>query len=301
VDQALVPVKPKKPNVPLYLAGGLAFGLFLGGAGVFVVDTLDNTIRDASAIEQMGLPLVGVLPKFRKRDRAIEVWANPKSRYSETVRSLRSVLTRVKGGTPPKVILITSAVPGEGKTTLSMNLAASFVQQGRTVLLLEADMRRPAIRSSMGLPGRGGLSRMLIGESQENAIFAHPQVPGLFVLPEGSVPAFPSELLESDRMRDLLRDLREEFDVIVIDAPPVLPVADARVLSEMADVSVQLVRFGVTTKTALLRAHDLLTAYSKRPVGIVLNGVVEGSGAYHDYYGYRDFNRSGKEGKHENA
>jgi succinoglycan biosynthesis transport protein ExoP len=301
VDQALIPIKPKKPNVPLYLAGGLAFGLFLGGAGVFVVDTLDNTIRDASAIEQMGLPLVGVLPKFRKHDRAIEVWVNPKSRYSETVRSLRSVLTRVKGGTPPKVILITSAVPGEGKTTLSMNLAASFVQQGRTVLLLEADMRRPAIRSSLGLPGRGGLSRMLIGESQENAIFAHPQVPGLFVLPEGSVPAFPSELLESDRMRDLLRDLREEFDVIVIDAPPVLPVADARVLSEMADVSVQVVRFGVTTKTALLRAHDLLTAYSKRPVGIVLNGVVEGSGAYHDYYGYRDFNRSGKEGKHENA
>ena len=102
-------------------------------------------------------------------------------------------------------------------------------------------------------------------------------------------------------MRELLRDLREEFDVIVIDAPTVLPVADARVLSEMADVSVQVVRFGVTTKTALLRAHDLLTAYSKRPVGIVLNAVVEGSGAYHDYYGYRDFNGWGKEGKHENA
>ena len=213
------------------------------------------------------------------------------------MRNLRSVLTRGKAARPAKVILITSAVPGEGKTTLSMNLAASFVQQGRTVLLLEADMRRPTIRENMGLPGRTGLSRMLAGESSENAIFAHPQMPGLYLLPEGSIPAFPSELLESDRMRDLLTGLRQEFDVIVIDAPPVLPVADARVLSEMADVTVQVVRLGVTTKTALRRAHELLTAYSKRPVGIVLNGVVEGSSAYHDYYGYRDFHRLGQGGE----
>jgi capsular exopolysaccharide synthesis family protein len=302
VDQALIPTVPTKPNVPLYLAASLAFGLFLGGAGVLVADTLDNTIQDVSAIEHMGLPLLGVLPRFdNKGRRAMEVLANPKSRYSETVRNLRSVLTRVKNAAPSQVILITSAIPGEGKTTLSMNLAATFVQQGRTVLLLEADMRRPAIRASMGLPGRSGLSRMLAGESSENAIFAHPQMPGLYLLPEGSIPAFPSELLESDRMRELLTALRQEFDVIVIDAPPVLPVADARVLSEMADVTVQVVRLGVTTKTALIRAHDLLTAYAKRPVGIVLNAVVEGSSAYHDYYGYRDFHHWSEEGNDENV
>ncbi len=301
VDQALIPTIPTKPNVPLYLAASLAFGLFLGGAGVLVADTLDSTIQDASAIEHMALPLIGVLPKLGKRGRAIEVLAHPKSRYSETVRNLRSVLTRVKNAAAPKVILITSAIPGEGKTTLSMNLAATFVQQGRTVLLLEADMRRPAIRASMGLPGGSGLSRMLAGESSENAIFAHPQMPGLYLLPEGSIPAFPSELLESDRMRELLIGLRQEFDVIVIDAPPVLPVADARILSEMADVTVQVVRLGMTTRTALKRAHDLLTGYSKRPVGIVLNAVVEGSSAYHDYYGYRDFNHWGEEGNHENV
>jgi polysaccharide biosynthesis transport protein len=300
VDQALAPVKPKKPNVPLYLAGALAFGLFLGGAGVLVVDTLDDTVRDASVIEQMGLPLLGVLPRLASK-RAIEVRARPKSRYSEAVRNLRSVLTRPKSVTPPKVILITSAVTGEGKTTFSMNLAASFVQQGKTVLLLEADMRRPAIRSTMGLPGKSGLSLLLAGESQENPIFPHPHMPGLYLLPEGAVPAFPSELLESDRMRDLLKHLREEFDVIVIDAPPVLPVADARVLSEMADVTIQLARFGVTTKTALMRAHDLLTAYSRRPVGVVLNAVAESSGAHQDYYGYHDFNRWDKEGSHESA
>jgi succinoglycan biosynthesis transport protein ExoP len=305
VDQALVPVKPKKPNVPLYLAGALAFGLFLGGAGVLVVDTLDDTVQDASAIEHVGLPLIGVLPRLTGSKRAIEIRSNPKSRYSEMVRNLRSVLTRAKTGVAPKVILITSAVPGEGKTTLSTNLAASFVQQGKRVLLLEADMRRPVIRANMGLPGNGGLSLLLTGQSEENAIFAHPQMPGLFLLPEGAVPAFPSELLESDRMRELLMHLREEFDVIVIDAPPVLPVADARVLSEMSDLTIQLARFGVTTKTAMRRAHDLLTVYSKRPVGIVLNGVPEGSGAYHDYYGYHDFNQfgkgKGKEGTRENA
>ena len=242
VDQALMPLKPSKPNVPFYLAAALAFGLFLGGAGVLVVDTLDNTVQDASVIEQLGLPLIGVLPRLANHKRAIEVRSNPKSRYSEMVRNLRSVLTRARIFPVPKVILVTSAIPGEGKTTLSMNLAASFVQQGKTVLLLEADMRRPAIRSSMGLPGRSGLSLLLAGESQENVIFAHPQMPGLFLLPEGTVPLFPSELLESDRMRELLKDLREDFDVIVIDAPPVLPVADARVLCEMADVTIQMAR-----------------------------------------------------------
>jgi succinoglycan biosynthesis transport protein ExoP len=305
VDEARVPVKPKKPNVPLYLAGALAFGLFVGGAGVLVVDTLDDTVQDASAIEQMGLPLIGFLPRLSDSKQAIEIRSNPKSRYSEMVRNLRSVLTRSRTGVVPKVILITSAVPGEGKTTLSTNLAASFVQQGKRVLLLEADMRRPAIRTNMGLPGSGGLSLLLTGQAQENAIFVHPQMPGLFLLPEGAVPAFPSELLESDRMRDLLIRLREEFDVIVIDAPPVLPVADARVLSEMADLTIQLARFGVTTKTAMRRAHDLLSVYSRKPVGIVLNGVAEGSGAYHDYYGYHDFNQSekskSKEGTRENA
>jgi polysaccharide biosynthesis transport protein len=301
VDQALIPVKPKKPNIPLYLAGALMFGLFLGGAGVLVTDTLDNTVRDAGVIEQLGLPLIGILPKLTGHDRAIEIRSNPKSRYSEMVRNLRSVLNRVKDMSPPKVILITSAIPGEGKTTLSINLAASFVQQGKTVLLLEADMRRPAIRSNMGLPGKSGLSLLLAGEPQENAIFPHPQMPGLFLLPEGAIPAFPSELLESDRMRELLTHLRGEFDVIVIDAPPVLPVADARVLCEMADVTIQLARFGMTTKTALIRAHDLLTAYARRPVGVVLNCVAEGSGAHHDYYGYHDFNRWAKEGNRESA
>ena len=102
-------------------------------------------------------------------------------------------------------------------------------------------------------------------------------------------------------MRELIITLREDFDVIVIDAPPVLPVADARVLSELADVTVQVVRLGVTTKTALRRAHDLLTIYAKRPVGIVLNAVVEGSSAYHDYYGYRDFDHRGQKGNRQNV
>jgi polysaccharide biosynthesis transport protein len=301
VDQARVPVRPRKPNVPLYLAGALAFGLFMGGAGVLVVDTLDTKVQDPSLIEHFGLPLIGVLPKLTRNSSGIEICSQPKSRYSEMVRSVRSVMTRVRNLVPPKVILITSAVPGEGKTTFSINLAASFVQQGKKVLLLEADMRRPAIRSSLDLPGDSGLSLLLAGGPNDNAIFPHPQMKGLFVLPEGGIPAFPSELLESDRMRELLARLREEFDVIVIDAPPVLPVADARVLSELADVTIQMARFGHTTRTALLRAHDLLSAYSRRPVGIVLNGVAEGSDAYNHYYGYRDSQRWGKERSHANA
>ena len=231
----------------------------------------------------------------------MNIWVDPKSTYSEAVRNLCSLLLHAESDTSPKVILITSAIPGEGKTTLSMNLAVSFTQLGRRVLLLEADMRRPALRASVGLPGRDGLSLMLAGETSGDAIVAHPRVPKLFLLPEGSIPALPSELLQSAPMRDLLLDLRTQFDVIVIDAPPVLPVVDARVLSEMADLTVQIARLGVTSKTSLRRANVILGGYSKTTVGIVLNHVVEGSSAYHDYYGYREFKHWRKEGKSETA
>jgi succinoglycan biosynthesis transport protein ExoP len=302
VDRALTPVKPKTPNVPLYLAGALAFGLFLGGAGVLVTDTLDNRVQDAGVIEEMGLPLLGILPRLQHQNRAIEVWSDPKSEFSEAVRNLRSELTRVKGAAPPKVILVTSAVSGEGKTTVSTNLAASFVQKGKTVLLIKGDMRRPPMRSSTEDPGTSGLSLLLAGESEEkNPISVHPQVPGLYLLPEGAIPAFPSELLESDRMRELLTKFRREFDVIVIDSPPVLPVADARVLSELVDETIQVVRLGLTTKTALGRAQDLLAAYSRKPVGIVMNAVAEGSSAFQDYYGSNHLNRADVEGSYDRA
>jgi succinoglycan biosynthesis transport protein ExoP len=291
VDRALTPVKPKTPNVPLYLAGALAFGLFLGGAGVLVTDTLDNRVQDAGVIEEMGLPLLGILPRLQHQNRAIEVWSDPKSEFSEAVRNLRSELTRVKGAAPPKVILVTSAVSGEGKTTVSTNLAASFVQKGKTVLLIKGDMRRPPMRSSTEDPGTSGLSLLLAGESEEkNPISVHPQVPGLYLLPEGAIPAFPSELLESDRMRELLTKFRR-----------VLPVADARVLSELVDETIQVVRLGLTTKTALGRAQDLLAAYSRKPVGIVMNAVAEGSSAFQDYYGSNHLNRADVEGSYDRA
>jgi capsular exopolysaccharide synthesis family protein len=206
-----------------------------------------------------------------------------------------------KSGAPPTVILITSAIPGEGKTTLSQNLAASFVQTGKRALLIEADMRRPILRTFWGLPSRTGLSFLLAGESSNETIVVHPRLPRLSLLPAGSVPPYPSELLESDRMSDLLRKLRKDFDVIVIDGAPILPVADSRVLNEMADVTVQVVRQGMTTKTSLKRAHDLLSGCPKNSVGIVLNGVDRASTAYDSYYGYKAFTYCEREVNHEST
>ncbi len=301
VDPALTPARPRKPNVPSYLGAATVLGLLIGCAGVLLADTLDNKIQDAEAIEQMGLPLIGILPKYTHLPRGTEIIENPKSHYSEAIRHLRSTLMLARSGTPPQVILVTSAVSGEGKTTLSQNLAVSFVQTGKRVLLIEADMRRPVLRTSLGFLSRSGLSLLLSGEASEEPIISHPWLPELFLLPAGSIPPYPSELLQSVQMHNLLSEMRREFDVIVVDAAPTLPVTDSRVLNEMVDVTVQVVLQGVTTKTSLRRANDLLSAHSQSSIGIVLNGVNKTSSAYHSYYGYRDSVYYGKEVHRESA
>ncbi|HEV2275811.1 MAG TPA: polysaccharide biosynthesis tyrosine autokinase [Acidobacteriaceae bacterium] len=292
VDRASTPAAPSKPRVPLYLALGMGMGIFFGCCAALLVDAVDNKIQGTEEIEALQIPVLGIAPQIestRGASRAI-VLDSRHSAFGEAVRGLRSGLLISRSGKPPQVMLISSANPGEGKSTLALNLAASLAQFDKKVLLLEADMRRPVLRRRLGLDGSEGLSVLLSDHDASEGIRALPGNPNLYVLPGGPVPPYPSELLGSQRMQSLMEGWRGEFDFIVIDSPPALPVTDSQILAQLADATVLLARVGYTTRPALERAYKLLLMHRKdqaRPaIGVLLNFVSTRSAAYYGYYGY---------------
>ncbi len=311
VDPARVPSKPSKPNVPLYLAVSVAGGLLLGCGGAIVVDLRDNKIRDLRELEaEVGKAPIGILPVFnlargrlpsktnaedelRLASRSPRVLAldEPKSPYIEALRALRTSLLLSRGGAPPQTVLVTSSVAGEGKTTLSVNLAILLAQHGKKVLLVDADLRRPMLHEILRTSPKRGLSSLLAGQNQEDFagdLFRFEEVPGLRVLCAGPLPPYPSELLGSDQMRLLLEKWRKEFDFILFDGAPVLPVTDSVILSDLADAKLLVARFGLTERQSVERSYTLLSGVRAcdTRVSIVVNAVEQSGNPYYQYYGY---------------
>jgi polysaccharide biosynthesis transport protein len=292
VDRGAPSAGPSQPQVPLYLAIGAALGIFLGCCVALLVDAVDNKIQGIEEIEALQIPVLGIAPQIESNQPAPRpiVLDSHHSAFGEAVRSLRSGLLISRSSAPPQVLLISSASPGEGKSTVALNLAASLAQFDKKVLLLEADIRRPVLRKRLGLEGSSGLSTLLSDHDAVSGIMQVPDNPNLYVLPGGPVPPYPSELLGSQRMQSLLEQWRTEFDFVVMDSPPVLPVTDSQLLAELADAIVLLARVGFTTRAALERAYKLLFIHRKdaaRPaIGVLLNFVSLRSAAYYGYYGY---------------
>jgi succinoglycan biosynthesis transport protein ExoP len=314
VDPGRPAGKPAKPNVPLYLAASIFVGLFLGCMGAFFVDATDDKIQSFKPVAQdLNIPLLAVLPRlgeakglkaplFKQKQLAEEsqpssfprlaVVEGSGTAFAEALRGLRTAIEffpREAGGAP-RVILVTSSVPHEGKSTISSNLATLMAQAGERVLLIEGDMRQPSFASRFGPSGnpQNGLSALLSANGSRNigpAIETTP-VAGLHVLYAGPVPPFPSELLGKNRMRDLLEDLKPKFDRIVIDSPPLLAVTDALILSHIADMTLLIAREDLTTLKSLRRASDLLDSAQSAEVGVVLNDVSRNSESYEDYCSY---------------
>ncbi len=274
VDPAMAPSQPAQPNVPLILGGALIGGLVLGALAVLGLDVFDDRLHSANAAEGLGMPVLGLLPASG-------------AGYRDGVHGVRSRLA--VGEARHKAVLVTSATPGEGSRAFGLELAASFAETGRRAVLVEADLRHPALARSLGLSGKGGLSLLLSGAAKlEDALEAHPRIANLWILPAGPMPAAPTALLDSDAMRGEMTELRKRFDAVVIDGPAVLGgTADAGVLAGLADITVQVVKLQQVTRTALRRAHGLLAGYSSRPVGLVLLGIEGDSLAYRRFYGYR--------------
>jgi polysaccharide biosynthesis transport protein len=294
VDPASRPASPSKPQVPLYLALGAGLGAFFGCCTALLVDAVDNKIQGADEIEAMQIPVLGIAPQIeamKANSRAIML--DPRHTdhaFGESVRRLRSGLLISCSGRPPQVLLVSSASPEEGKSTLALNLAASLSQFEKKVLLVEADMRRPVLRNRLGLEGTDGLSTLLSNRGADSGLLGVPNNPNLYLLPGGPTPPYPAELLGSQRMHTLVEEWRTEFDFIVMDSPPVLAVTDAQLLEEMADATVLLARVGFTTRAALERAYKLLLMHRKDPakpaIGALLNFVPRRSAAHFGYYGY---------------
>ena len=306
VDTARVPAAPAEPNLPRNLAFALALGLSTGVGLCFLLDGMDNTVRTPEQAQAISaLPSLGMIPlgsrtraamSTRQRlslassKEAVELvtQSRPKSQMAESYRALRTSLLLTSVGGPPKVILVTSALPEEGKTTTSINSAIVLAQKGTRVLLIDADLRRPSIHKTLGMGPRSGLSNVLTGNATlEQAVLPSTILPNLFLLPAGTPPPNPAELLASAEMKDVLVRLREQYDHIVIDTPPTLSVTDAVVMSTGADRVILVIRSGQTTKQALRRARDLLMQVNARVCGVLLNAVDLNSPDYYYYYEYQ--------------
>jgi succinoglycan biosynthesis transport protein ExoP len=306
VDIARIPTNPIQPNVPRNIELGLILGLACGFGLAFVLESLDTSIRTMEEISAIStLPALGTIPlqistngSFRKRLRPTSIdpdncespslvtYARPRSEAAEAYRSLRTSILLSAYGAPPKVILVTSALPQEGKTTISANSALVLAQRGGRVLLIDADLRRPGIDSLFGFRSRGGLSTLISGGDKiEDVVVPFKDVPNLWILPAGLIPPQPAELLGSNVMKDHIARWRNEFDHIIIDTPPCLSVTDAILLSPEADRVILVARAAKTRKIALRRACDLLLQVNANVMGIVLNALDMNSVEGYHYYG----------------
>src|SRR6267143_2131063 len=306
INAARVPTSPSEPNIPRNLAFALVLGVISGVALAFLLENLDNTVRTPEQAQAIsGLPSLGMIPLGSKSanhgstGKRLALTASkevvetvtqvrPQSQMAESYRALRTSLLLSNLGAPPKVIMVTSARPQEGKTTNSINTAIVLAQKGVRVLLVDADLRRPSIHKTLGMGPRSGLSNVLTGSANlQQTITTSPILPNLFIMPAGTPPPTPAELLASSNMRDLIVELRALYDHIVIDTPPTLSVTDAVVLSPRADATILVIRSGQTTKQALCRARDILTQVNAHVAGVLLNAVDLTSPDYYYYYEYQ--------------
>jgi capsular exopolysaccharide synthesis family protein len=314
VDPGRVPAKPSQPNIPVYLGLSLLGGLFFGSVGAFFLDSIDDRVQSMELIEQsLNTPLLGVIPsaalsgwrrgselsptKRAKRlangvsilspsDVAVLGPEASNTAFSESLRSLRTALLLSRSSAPPKVILITSAAENEGKTTISLHLAAALVRNHSTVLLVEADMRCPTLSVRLSISSDRGLSNMLSGDQENLEVRPFADLPDLAIIPSGPTPPYPSELLGSSRMKELIAQWSAAYDFIIIDSPSVLAVTDAAVLSKLADITLLIARHAQSTQKSLERAWHTLRTDSDTKVGVVLNALRRDSPAYGTYFGY---------------
>ncbi len=306
VDAARTPTYPTEPNIPRNLAFALVLGLTSGIGLAFLLENMDNTVRTTEQAQIIsGLPSLGMIPMGSKNGldsagkkllsvassrEAVELvtQARPQSQMAESYRALRTSLLLSNLGTPPKIVMVTSARPQEGKTTTSINTAIVLAQKGVRVLLIDADLRRPSVHKTLGMGPRSGLSNVLTGSvTLDHAITRSPILSNLFVLPAGTPPPNPAELLASSNMRDFLNELRDKYDHIIIDTPPTLSVTDAVVLSQRVDAIILVIRSNKTTKQALRRARDILMQVNAKITGVLLNAVDLTSPDYYYYYEYQ--------------
>ncbi len=307
VDKARIPLVPARPNVPRNMLFAALLGLFGGVVVAFALEAVDTTVRTPEQAQGLGLPVMAAIPlkvnisaakdpgvgarlllaprAASARPAALVAFLDPQSEISEAYRTLRTSILLSSAGRPPQVVLFTSALPQEGKTMTSVNIAFVMAKQGKRVLLVDADLRRPSLHKIFELRPEVGLSNVLSGGAKWKDAVQPTMDAGLSLLPSGPLPPHPSELLGSTAMQDLIGEWRKEYDHILFDSPPLLSVTDAVLLAVQADMVTLVVRSGQTTMGAVRCARDLLLQLKVPLRGIVLNAVdIQSPDHYYYYY-----------------
>ena len=306
VDAAETPKYPAKPKVLLDLILGVMLGLGLGVGMAFFQEYLDKTLKTSDEVERLlRLPSLGVLPRFSSNgagelgEQGVEpgpgtAIAPAIQTHAEVLEAFRSLRTSIllSASPVPRVVLITSALPGEGKTTTAVNLGAALASLGSKVVIVDCDMRRPSCHRSVGVKNSPGFVQCLTGHVElAEAVLPAPGVPNLSVIPCGPIPPNPAEVLSSSLAAELLRKLRADFDYVLVDSPPLLSVADGRILATMVDGAVLVARAFETPYDLVRRARALLYNGGARILGVALNDVDlrrEGYG-HNGTYGYAHY------------
>jgi capsular exopolysaccharide synthesis family protein len=301
VDRADAPVFASQPLTLLNLAGGVFGGAFLGVVLALVIESLDTTLRSISEIEDvLQLPLLAALPETERIELKPSTFVKHASgsepgtwsRMAEAVRNLRTAILLSSPGTPPKVLLITSTRPAEGKSSLACVGAISLSLNGSRVLLIDADLRRPTIHTRFGMTNKVGLSSVLSGKvTSDEAIQVWEEYPSVHIFTAGPQAPMPAELLGSRQMHSLIEKLRDSYDFIILDTPPVLTVTDAAILTRLADGTILVIRYGDVQRNVVLRSTEVLARAGAHMLGVIVNVVNFNAPEYSEYYGkkYYDY------------
>lgn len=296
VDSAPLPTFAVAPNRSRALMFSAFLGMLLGLGLAIGLEKLDDSVKSPDELTgRFQLPVLGLIPGIRATSRngndgvplnRLVSHADPRSVVAEAYRSLRTNLSFARAQSAARTLVLTSPGPADGKSTTATNLAITFAQQSQRVLLVDADLRRAVLDKTFQLPRSPGLTEVIVGAAKIDDSIHATSVENLSVMVSGQLPPNPSELLGSPRMREVLAELRERFDVVLFDSPPLLAVTDAAVLSTLVDGVILVVRMGTTARAAVRRAASHLRAVHSRVLGAVLNDVDFTSGSYYGGYGY---------------
>ena len=309
VDRAEIPLTPVSPNKKLNFLLAILLGLSGGVFLAFVVDAFDTSVKTPEEIESSyNVPVLGITPylngksygyyyskkkgKKEKSPEAIKpellVLQDPDSQFAELIKTITTSILLSKPEAPPKVIAVTSPMPGEGKTTISTNIALSLASLSKRVLIIDGDLRRPAVHKAFGISPRQGLSTYLTGRSAlPEIVVKDKNFDKFFIIPVGPIPPNPIELLNSQTMGKMFDYLREKFDHIIIDTPPLIGISDPIIIGKHADGVILTVWAGKTSRKSLENSISTLRKYGIKLLGVVLNSAgYKGSYYYHDYYYY---------------
>jgi capsular exopolysaccharide synthesis family protein len=313
IEPASAPRSPIRPSIPTNTAIGGAFGILLGIAFAVGRDRFDRSIKSAQGVELLGIPFLGTLPEVgshvssgygypsertRRRRRTpgseedeipeLVAHRQPAGGVAEAARAIRTSIRFSSPDHPYRCLLVTSAGPAEGKTTVACCVAISMAQAGQRTLILDCDLRRPRLHKVFGTTCDRGTTDAIIDPSTLEGSVLETSVANLYLLPAGRHAPNPADLINSERFSEFLKVVRSQFDTVIIDSAPILPVTDSAILSTRVDGTVLIIRSGKTTKERVAKAVRTLKDVGGTIAGGILNGMAEGSKSgdyYYQYYG----------------